>query len=144
MRLKRRASVPIPDNMKGPADAVGALYRYLKQTPTIYFNPRDLRDDLQTLRALFNDADYTAALVAFLKELQRAMRDPTNYGGELSYQFAGVRRHKFPLEDQREAILRMLEKPFRGGMYLLAIRHRHEPEDSYDAVQPRLPRIPNK
>lgn len=130
--------MPIPAEIQGPGDAVGALFRYLARTPQAYFKVRHLNDDLQSLRSIFSDGDYTAALVAFLKELPRALRDPAHYGGALEDSLQGVRRHKFCLEDQRDAILRLLEYPYRDGMHIIALRHRHDPPGMYGIAAARF------
>ncbi|MBC5798904.1 MAG: hypothetical protein GIX03_11855 [Candidatus Eremiobacteraeota bacterium] len=68
--------------MQGPGDAGGALHGLLQRTPNIYFRARDLADDLITLRGVYrDDNDYVAVLVAFWKEIRRALRDRENYGG---------------------------------------------------------------
>jgi hypothetical protein len=135
--------VPIPDEIRGPGDAVGALQRFLQRTPTIYFRPRDLADDLIALRGVYiNDDDYTAVLVAFWKEIRRALRNPKVYGGEqgeLRRDLAGVRRYRFPPEGQHGAVLRLLVRPYRDGIHIVAMRHRHEPPGMYGLAEERFP-----
>ena len=137
--------MPIPAEIRGPGDAIGALQRLLKQTPNIYFRPRDIADDLIELRALYSDdRAYTAVLVAFWKEIRRALRDRENYGGEngeLQDSLAGVRRNKFPPEDGHDALLRLLMRPYRDGIQIIALRHRREPPGIYGLAERRLSEI---
>ena len=124
--------VPIPDRIQGPGDAIGALHRLLQRTPNIYFRSRDVADDLVTLRSIYqDDRTYTAVVVAFWKEIRRALRDPANYGGELRHNLDGVRRSKFSAEHEQDAVLRLLIRPYRDGMQIIALRHRHDPPDMY-------------
>lgn len=107
--------------------------------------PRDLADDLMTLRGVYrDDNDYMAALVASLKEIRRAFRDRENYGGvkgELRHDLTGVRRNKFPPENQHDAVLRLVIRPYRDGIQILALRHRHDPPDMYRLAAQRLTQI---
>lgn len=137
--------MPIPAEIRGPGDAIGTLHRLLKHTPNIYFRPRDIADDLVALRAIYSDdGAYTAVLVAFWKEIRRALRDRENYGGdngELRDNLAGVRRNKFAPEDDREADLRLLIRPYRQGIQIIALRHRHDPPGIYGLAARRLSEI---
>jgi hypothetical protein len=89
--------MPIPGEIRGPGDAVGALQHLFQRTANLYFRPSDLADDLIALPSIYtSDDEYTAALVAFWKEVRRALRDPQSYGGEkgeLRGSLAGVRRN---------------------------------------------------
>lgn len=144
-RIWRAEFVPIPDAIRGPGEAIEALQRLIGRTPTIFIRPRDFADDLLALRSVFtDDEDYTAALVAFWKEIRRALRDKERYGGadgELSRNLVGVRRAKFPLEDRRNAVLRLSIRPYGKGIQIIAMRHRHQPTGMYRLSAERLSAI---
>ena len=142
MRALLGNCVPIPTEIRGPGDAIGALHRLLKRTANLYFRPRDIADDLIALRRIYRDDDaYTAALVAFWKEIRRALRDREHYGGtdgELRRDLAGVRRSRFPPEGRRDAALRLLMRPYRDGVQIIALRHRLDPPGMYRLAVQRL------
>lgn len=127
--------MPIPAEIQTAGDAIGALHRLLQHTPNIFIRPRDVGDDLIALRIIYrDDRAFTAVLVAFCKEIRRALRGPMNYGGELRHNLADIRRKKFPAEDDQDAdaVLRLLIRPYQNGVQIIALRHRHDPPGIYE------------
>lgn len=134
--------MPIHAEIRGPGDAVGALQQLFRRTPNLYFHPPHIAEDLIALRSIYRDDEaYTGVLVAFWKEIRRALRDPKRYGGkngELRNSLAGVRRNKFPPEDGRDAVLRLLVRPYRDGIQVIAMRHRRDPPGMYGLAARRF------
>ena len=115
------ASEP-PAKADGPGDAIGALQRLLSN-PVLKFRPRDLAEDLCDLHVSFKtDAAYAAAVLAFIREIQRAMRNPSAHGDELQHTLTGLRRGKFTPIGSKVACLRLVVRPYQGGLHVVAMR----------------------
>ncbi len=130
---------PQPANPPGPAEAIGALRRLLAD-PRIEFQRRYVGEDLADLHLAFPaDADFTNAVLAVAQELQRAFRDPANYGVVLQHQLVALRRGAFPPLGETKAVLRLVIRPIDVTRFqLIAFRHRHHPPKPYYTIGQRI------
>lgn len=118
---------PEQNDQPGPGEAIGSLLTLLED-PRIEFAKPDVKDDLADLRQAYcSDRGYAHAVLAFVKEITRALRNPTAYGGEHQRKLAGVRRGEFAPLNSTDADLRLVIRPLPDGLRLIAMRHRHLP-----------------